>query len=49
MRAAQKYMHAPEGTRRLARIFNQFAGSVRYGENAFLHPLPIFARRNAGQ
>ncbi len=47
MRASQKYLYAPEGTRRTARIFNQHAGSIRYGENAFIHPLPPMQRSGA--
>jgi hypothetical protein len=36
MRAAQKYIYASRGYRRLARIFNERGCKIKYGENAFL-------------
>jgi hypothetical protein len=42
MAASQKFAYASEGTRRIARIFNERGCSIKYGENAFLgDPPPI--------
>ena len=38
MHAAQKYVYAPVGYRRISRMFNDRRSQIRYGENAFLTP-----------
>lgn len=34
----QRYMYASSGHRRLGRLFSQYAGAVRFGKTALLHP-----------
>jgi len=41
MFAAQKYLYAAEGTRRLARIFNERGCKAKFGETIFI---PGFVR-----
>jgi hypothetical protein len=42
MAASQKFVYGPQGTRRIARIFNERGCFLKYGENAFLgDPPPI--------
>jgi Protein of unknown function (DUF4238) len=36
MHAAQKYVYAPVGYRRLSRLFNQRHAHIKYGDNAFM-------------
>jgi len=36
MASAQRTVYAPEGTRRLARIFKERGCKIEYGKNAFI-------------
>ena len=41
MGVSQKFLYGPEGTRRIARIYNQQGCKIRYGENAFMAAPPL--------
>jgi hypothetical protein len=41
MAVAQRTIYGPEGTRRMARIFNERGCKVKYGQNAFMASPPV--------